>query len=427
MAEVHNEEDHIQDLIQELISVDCIKQGTFTLKSGQISRYYYDMKKLVSYPSLVSKIGDALYSSITNSGIEFDFLCGIPLGGLPITCYISLKYNIPMIMLRPSSKSYGTCSRYEGEISPNMNRCLIIDDVITSGLSLRQSIDALKSQNVSINVVGAAVIVDRQQGYNSDNSGNVTVISLLSKTDVTRYRLKKIIESKKTRLCFAADNCYDLEVLLQVLDTVGESIAICKIHWDVIRCALFKSNMMTENEFKCELISLAVKHDFLLMEDRKFVDIGFIVSQQYAEFSNWIDLVTVSALVTESTIKGLSGVVIVSQMSNTSDTFNFNQRAEALATCCQDQVIGFVSQTPITSFPNMYVMTPGVKGVVSLSETEKKDNDDQSYRSAAEIINSISSDIIIVGRGIYEHDSISVICNIAKEYALLSANKDYVA
>ena len=95
--------------------------------------------------------------------------------------------------------------------------------------------------------------------------------------------IEKIMEEKKSRLCFSAD-IYDTERLLTMLDKIGQYIVICKIHYDCYKC---------DEDIKRTLIDLSVKHNFLLMEDRKFVDISFIVQRQYRQFSSWIDLVTV--------------------------------------------------------------------------------------------------------------------------------------
>ena len=62
------------EIIKELIESNCIKFGSFILKSGEVSKYYYDMKNLISNPTLLKKIGDELYKSLD----EFDIICGIP-------------------------------------------------------------------------------------------------------------------------------------------------------------------------------------------------------------------------------------------------------------------------------------------------------------------------------------------------------------
>ena len=91
-------------MIEELISSNCIKIGKWKLKNGEISKYYYDIKNIISNPKLLKQIGDQLYSKLN----DFDIICGIPYGGLPIALYISVTYNKPLIYIRDKVKEYGT-------------------------------------------------------------------------------------------------------------------------------------------------------------------------------------------------------------------------------------------------------------------------------------------------------------------------------
>lgn len=163
-------------MIEELINNGCIKYGSFKLKSNEISKYYFDMKSIVSYPSLLKKIGDEMFKNI---GEECDLLCGVPLGGLPVCSYISTQYEIPMIMVRDEAKEYGTNKQIEGNYSKK-NKCIIIEDVITSGGSVNKIIDILKDK---VEVIGVIVIVDREEGYNC----SVPVKSIITKTAIVDY------------------------------------------------------------------------------------------------------------------------------------------------------------------------------------------------------------------------------------------------
>ena len=78
-----------------------------------------------------------------------------------------------------------------------------------------------------------------------------------------------------------------------------------------------------------KLIELSIKHKFLIMEDRKFNDISYIVNMQYKKFRNWVDLVTVHSLVTNDVLSVLSGCLIVANMSN--NNYNFTEKAIEMA------------------------------------------------------------------------------------------------
>ena len=140
-------------------------------------------------------------------------------------------------------------------------------------------------------------------------------------------------------------------------------------------------------EFIPKLIELSIKHNFLIMEDRKLNDISYIVNMQYKKFRNWVDLITVHSLVTDDVLSVLSGALLVANMSN--NTYNFTEKAVEMAENNKNNVIGFITQHKINC-DEMVCMTPGI----SYSNIKI---DDQKYRRKEEI----DTDYIIVGRAIY--------------------------
>jgi uridine monophosphate synthetase len=360
-------------MIDALIKSDCIKIGKWKLKNGDISKYYYDIKNIISDPLLVKKIGDNLYSKLN----DFDIICGIPYGGLPIALYISTTYNKPLIYIRDKPKEYGTCKLIEGTYNIN-DRCVLIDDVITSGKSIQDAISVLDGK---VNVVDIGVVVHRQQ----NTYCTLPIKSLLYKNDITKYKLKQISSNKNSKLCFSAD-IEDPIKLLDILNKIGRYIVICKIHYDIINLKDYSGNFISD------LVDCSIKNDFLIMEDSKFVDISSIVEKQFAKFSSWVDLVTVHASVVNDTITKLFGVMLVANMSN--NNYDLSENAIKLANDNPNNVIGFITQYRINC-NDLVCMTPGV------SLTNSKVND-QNYRT----INNIDTDYIIVGRALYNSTDI---------------------
>ena len=144
-------------LYQQLLAYNCIKKGKFKLKNGQYSDFYVDIKSVIAYPELVKYIGDQLYSQLD----DFDIICGIPYGALPIACYISTTYNKPLIYIRDKVKDYGTKKLIEGNYKKE-DRCVIIDDVLTTGFSIEKDYQILEKE---INIVDKAVVVNRNKNY----------------------------------------------------------------------------------------------------------------------------------------------------------------------------------------------------------------------------------------------------------------------
>lgn len=115
-------------------------------------------------------------------------ICGVPYTALPLATLISVDSQIPMLMKRKETKSYGTKKLIEGVFSSGDN-CVIIEDVITSGSSILETIDALKKEN--LNVTEAYVIIDREQGgrKNLEDHG-IKVKSLYVVTQLMQYLLE---------------------------------------------------------------------------------------------------------------------------------------------------------------------------------------------------------------------------------------------
>lgn len=145
-------------LIHALHQIGAVKFGFFTLKSGQTSKIYLDLRQIVSYPDVLKAVSDAIWQTVQHC--KADVICGVPYTALPIATCISLKHNIPMIMRRKEKKAYGTKQQIEGKFESGQT-CLVIEDVVTTGSSVIETIADLTEAGLKVH--DAAVLINREK------------------------------------------------------------------------------------------------------------------------------------------------------------------------------------------------------------------------------------------------------------------------
>lgn len=425
-----------KEFFLECYKLGIIKFGRFTLKSGIESPFYVDLRPLASDPKILKNLANYLLEMLPLD--NFDLICGVPYAALPMATAMSLESYIPLIIKRKEAKNYGTKKMIEGIYQKGQN-CLLVEDVITSGKSLVETIAEIEQEDLKVSDI--VVVLDREQGgkqlleskgYRVHTLFNISEVCTilqengeLSDEEVKRIQdfllgnhiqfeekarcsyeqklqqaqhsvSKKLLETalaKKSNLIASADVTTTQE-LLALAEKVGPHIIALKTHIDIISDFEYEKTITP-------LKALAAKHQFLLMEDRKFADIGNTQELQFTsgvfKITDWADFVTsqvIGGFESLDCFKNVGVVAIIGMSSKGALTTN-NYREEALKLALSHpNVIGGVSQNQLPD--EILLFTPGV------NLADSGDGKGQQYNTPEHVFKMLHTDFIIVGRGIYQ-------------------------
>jgi len=147
--------------LREALVAAAYLEGDFVLRSGKRSRYYLDKYRFETRPDLLGPLGERIAATVREHAADAVRLAGPELGAVALAASASLAGGLPFLIVRKAAKEYGTGKRLEGPYEPGECVCLV-EDVVTSGGALLDSVDALREAGL---VVHAAVcVVDREEG-----------------------------------------------------------------------------------------------------------------------------------------------------------------------------------------------------------------------------------------------------------------------
>jgi orotate phosphoribosyltransferase len=188
--------DYQKEFIEFAIEKQVLKFGEFTLKSGRISPYFFNAGLFNSGRDL-ARLGRFYAAALQDSGIEYDLLFGPAYKGIPIatTTAVALSndydLDVPYCFNRKEAKSHGEGGSLVG--SELVGKIMLVDDVITAGTAIRESMDIINQHNAQL--AGVLIALDRQEKGKAELSAiqeverdyGAKVISIVQLTDVVSY------------------------------------------------------------------------------------------------------------------------------------------------------------------------------------------------------------------------------------------------
>ena len=446
-----------EQFVKQLYDIGAVKFGSFTLKSGKISPFYFDLRDMISYNKILDGVVNLIIEAIED--MEFDVITGIPYTALPIATLVADRIKKPLIYIRKEEKAYGTGKNIIGSYKHG-DVCLVIDDLITTGESKIETAEKLEAEGVVVK--DFVVVIDRslngesilkKSGYDLHSIISLDeIVELLKETgkinniiansvkeftfslsadkpvkndinsNALTDKLLATINRKQSNLILSLDVTTQKE-FFKILEETASEIVMLKTHVDILDDY--------DEEFVSKLLKYSQKYDFHIFEDRKFADIGNTVRMQYRHgiyhISSWSEFITVHLVAGPRILQGLfEGVeekssFLLARMSSQGNLINetYTRRVLEAGRNNPEVVSGFIghgkSIEDIRRFkakfpPGMLLLMPGVKLEAGIDKLG------QQYITIEEAVSG-GADCIIVGRGIIRSENPGKIAKLYRERA----------
>ncbi|BBL72767.1 orotate phosphoribosyltransferase [Methylogaea oryzae] len=160
-----------RDFIRYAIDCGVLRFGQFTLKSGRLSPYFFN-SGLFDSGARLGRLGRFYAEALLHSGLEYDLLYGPAYKGIPLVCATAIALadmtgkEVPFVFNRKEAKDHGEGGNLVG--APLQGKAIIVDDVITAGTSVRESVEIIRHAGAT--PAGVLIALDRQEKGREETS-----------------------------------------------------------------------------------------------------------------------------------------------------------------------------------------------------------------------------------------------------------------
>lgn len=212
-------QDYKREFLEFAIASGVLRFGEFKLKSGRTSPYFFNAG-LFNTGGALARLGRFYAQAIVDTGMEFDVLFGPAYKGIPLASSAAIAlfdvYNldIPYCFNRKEAKDHGEGGNLVG--APLEGRVLIIDDVITAGTAIRESLDIINATTAT--AMGVVIALDRQE------RGKASRSAIQEVEDDLHLKVTSIVTLDELRSFIAARPEY--QQTLQAVDAYREQYGV---------------------------------------------------------------------------------------------------------------------------------------------------------------------------------------------------------
>ena len=219
--------DYQREFIEFALSKQVLRFGEFTLKSGRTSPYFFNAGLFKTGGDL-ARLGRFYAATLVDANIDFDLVFGPAYKGIPIatTTTVALydhhNLDVPYCFNRKEAKTHGEGGSLVGaELN---GKVMLVDDVITAGTAIRESMEIIKAHNAQLS--GVLIALDRQEKGQGELSAiqeverdfGTKVISIVTLKDVVTFLKEKVKEKAEEQLTREPDNKSELAISLASIE-----------------------------------------------------------------------------------------------------------------------------------------------------------------------------------------------------------------
>lgn len=191
--------DYQQNFIEFAIRRDALRFGEFTLKSGRTSPYFFNAGLFNTGDDLL-ELSKAYAAALERSGLNYDIIFGPAYKGIPLATVTAMALasngiNKPFAFNRKEKKNHGEGGNIVG--APLEGDILIVDDVITAGTAIRESMDLIK--DAGARPAGVLIAMDRQERGSGERSAIEEVQDTFGVPVISIIKLDQVLDYLNTR------------------------------------------------------------------------------------------------------------------------------------------------------------------------------------------------------------------------------------
>jgi orotate phosphoribosyltransferase len=168
---------HLAELLLQIKAIELRPDQPFTWASGILSPIYCDNRVTLSHPTVRTYLREQMAQTIKAQHPTVEVIAGVATGAIALAALVAQELNLPMVYVRASAKGHGRQNLIEGQLANNA-RVVVIEDLVSTGMSSLQAVDALREAGANVLGMGAIFTYGFQKALDAFTEKNCRLFTL---------------------------------------------------------------------------------------------------------------------------------------------------------------------------------------------------------------------------------------------------------